>query len=676
MAALFCRRVTVMDRSRWIALTLVLLGGVASAAVAQEARLPGAVDAAAPVDSPVLPATGLPPVEVAAPPLALSGLETELRLNATAPLPVASCAVAVFAPDGESLAEGRVESDGSTTLLRIRPRASGSFEVRLPACYTEPSAFEMRVVPAWTSLLPPALAILLALLFRQVIPALVAGVWAGAWLVYQGPFGGALRTLDHYVIGSLGDPDRVAIIVFSLTLGGMVGVLSRSGGTIGLVEALAPYATTSRRGQLVSWLMGLVIFFDDYANTLLVGNTMRPVTDRLRVSREKLAYIVDSTAAPVASIALVSTWIGYEVSLIAESLKTIGSDLDPYAVFIRALPFNFYPVLALWFGLLIAATQRDFGPMARAEARAATGKLLADGAIPLADFDGDALQAAEGKPRRWINAVLPVLVVLGVTFAGLWFTGRAELAAEGQTRGQESLFQWVGNVFGAGDSFKALLWASMAGSLAALALAVGQRILTLNDGVSAWINGVKSMMMAVVILVLAWSIADVCTDLNTRGFMVASLSESLDPRLLPGLVFLLAAVTAFATGTSWGTMGILIPLAVPTAHGLAQGLGPAVDQQVLFGSVSAVLAGAIFGDHCSPISDTTVMSSMASGCDHVDHVRTQLPYALIVAAAALLLGYLPAGYGVSPWLCLPVGAAGLALALAVLNRASRRATGS
>ena len=237
----------------------------------------------------------------------------------------------------------------------------------------------------WLTLLPPILAIAMALVFRQVVPALLAGIWVGAWIVFGDPFSGLLRTIDKYVVESLADTDHTKIVLFTLLLGGMVGVISTSGGTRGLVNAIAPYATNSRRGQVVTWMLGMVVFFDDYANTLLVGNTMRPVTDRLRISREKLAYIVDSTAAPVAAIALVSTWIGYEISLIGQALEKIGSDAEPYAIFLQSLPYNFYPFLALVFGIMVATTLRDFGPMLKAERRAAAGKIFGDKAAPLAD---------------------------------------------------------------------------------------------------------------------------------------------------------------------------------------------------------------------------------------------------------------------------------------------------
>jgi Na+/H+ antiporter NhaC len=617
---------------------------------------------------------GAPPIEVVPPKVALTGLDASIRITATGFLGAREVPVEIRDGAGTVLARGALEVGSEATLDLKSVRSRGPYRVLLPGFFRDGVAFELRTIPGWLTLLPPLLAILLALVFRQVIPALVAGVWFGAWIVSGGPFAGALRTIDGYVVRALADADHVSIVVFSLMLGGMVGIMARSGGTIGLVEALRPYATSKRRGQLVTWVMGILVFFDDYANTLLVGNTMRPVTDRLRISREKLAYIVDSTAAPVASIALISTWIGYEVSLIADSLDRLGSELDGYAVFVQSLPYRFYPILALFFGLMIAASLRDLGPMLKSERRARDGKVLADTAVPLADLDNESLRAVEDKPRRWVNAVLPVLVVLLVTFFGLWFTGRHSLIATGDAQGSTPLLelgiQGIGSVFGAGNSFKALLYGSLAGCLAALGLVVGQKILNLGDGLSAWIAGVKSMTVAIVILVLAWSIAEVCTDLNTSGFMVASLSDHVDPRFIPVLVFLVAALASFATGTSWGTMGILIPLAVPTAYGVAQAYGfdPGATHRILLGAVSSVLAGAIFGDHCSPISDTTVLSSMASGCDHVDHVRTQLPYAVLVAVVGMLLGDIPSSFGVSPFLCILVACVALALILRWLGR--------
>jgi Na+/H+ antiporter NhaC len=422
----------------------------------------------------------------------------------------------------------------------------------------------------------------------------------------------------------------------------MVGVMSRSGGTHGVVRLLEPLATTPRRAQLATWLMGIGIFFDDYSNTLIVGNAMRPVTDRHRISREKLAFLVDSTAAPVACVALVSTWIGYQVSLVGDALVEHGSDLNPFAVFLASIPYAFYPFVALTATFVAAVSGRDWGPMRTAEQRARQGEVLSPTAQPLADFESSGLAPDEEVPRRWWNAGVPVVLVIAATLIGLYATGSAALADEGLTDAGLS------RIIGASDPFTVLLWASLIGLSAAVLLAVLQGLLSLRGALQAMVGGFKSMLMAIVVLCLAWSLGQVCTELHTADFLVASLEERLPVGLIPAAVFLVAAAVSFATGTSWGTMAILTPLAVP----LVLVSGGSTD--LLAATVAAILGGSVFGDHCSPISDTTILSSMASGCDHVDHVRTQLPYALLSAGIAVGLAYLPVAAGVSPLLLLPV----------------------
>ncbi len=505
----------------------------------------------------------------------------------------------------------------------------------------------------WFSLLPPVLAITLALLLKEVLASLFLGVWLGASMVTGSVAGGFLATVATYARGALADPDHVSIVVFSMLLGGMVGVMSRAGGTEGVVRALEPLATTPRRSQLITWLMGVLIFFDDYSNTLIVGNSMRPVTDRHGVSREKLAYLVDSTAAPVACVALVSTWVGYQVSLLGDALKAGGSDLNPFSIFIASIPHAFYPFFALAIGLAAALTGRDWGPMLNAERRARAGELLAPGARPLADYESTALAPEPGAPRRWYNAAIPVMVVVGVTLAGLWWTGRRALAGAAEPADD------LRRIIGASDPFTVLLWASLLGLVAAVGLAVGQRILPARDALEAAVQGFKSMLLAVVVLTLAWSLGQVCSDLETARFLVGAVGPRLDPSLIPAVVFGVAALVSFATGTSWGTMAILTPLAVPL---VLAGAHQDAHHALLATTVSAILGGAVFGDHCSPISDTTIMSSMASGCDHVDHVRTQLPYAVLGAVLAMGIGYLPVALGeLSPWPLLVAGTVAVAL---------------
>lgn len=510
----------------------------------------------------------------------------------------------------------------------------------------------------WLSILPPLIAIGLALAARQVVLALLLGVWVGAGILYGDPLTAFLRLGDHYLVSALADRSHASIVLFSTILGGMVGVLSRSGATDGVVEFLTRRVRGRSGGQTAAAAMGTAIFFDDYANTLLVGNTMRPFTDRLRVSREKLAYLVDSTAAPVATIAVISTWVGFEVGLIQDALARSGAEGSGYAFFLRSLPYNFYPVLTLAFVYMVAGSGRDFGPMRRAEQRAAsTGAVLAPGAQPALDTSGLAPGGGREPASPWLAAG-PILTVILATVAGLFWSGRQAVLAAG---GSPSLRA----VLNSADSLSVLMWASLTGSLVAAGSAAAARRLSPRETVEAWLEGARAMLIAMVILVLAWSLGAVCEDLGTGRWLVEVTRGTLSPRLLPVFTFLIAAAVSFATGTSWGTMAILMPIIFPlgTALPAEAGMAAGAAETVLLASASAVLAGAVFGDHCSPLSDTTIMSSMASGSDHVDHVRTQLPYAATVAAAAIACGYVPAGMGLSPWISLPAGAVLLWLCL-------------
>lgn len=504
----------------------------------------------------------------------------------------------------------------------------------------------------WVSLIPPLVAIGLALITREVILSLFAGIWVGAlFLVGFNPIAGTTQSLD-VMIDALVDADHIAIIVFSLLLGGMVGVMSRSGGTQGIVDVLKKFATTRKRGQLFSWFSAFFIFFDDYANTLIRGNALRPMTDRLNISREKLAYIVDSTAAPLAVSAVITTWIGFEITQIQNSLSSLaettadaalatqlqaGAD-NAFIIFLHSIPYLFYPILALSFVLMTIIMRKEFGPMLTAERRAYSGGgVIRPGSMPAADTSLEQLQPIEGKPKLWYNAALPVLSVIIVAMYSLYTTGASALEP-----GESGLRNIIGNA----DPFAALLWASFTGCAVAIALAVFQRILTMNQALESWVGGMQSMLMAVIILILAWGLGGITGEIGTGTYLSSLLEDTLPLALLPGLVFFIAAVTAFSTGTSWGTMAILFPVVVPLAISMGAGVGFAGGEHygILLGSISSVMAGAVFGDHCSPISDTTVLSSMSSACDLIDHVRTQLPYALVIAVVALIVGELPAAF--------------------------------
>jgi Na+/H+ antiporter NhaC len=534
---------------------------------------------------------------------------------------------------------------------------SGTVRISLPQInWTS----EIRIIPGWMSLLPPLIAILLALLARQVLVALFVGIWLGSALIYDyNPFAGFFYGLTEYIARAPADPDKMAIIVFTLTLGGMVGVVSKMGGTQGIVDKLAQYASNSQRGQIITWLMGIFIFFDDYANTLLVGNTMRPLADKLRISREKLSYLVDSTAAPVANIAIISTWIGFEISLIGSSFESLGITDNPYLTFFKTIPYNFYPLFALILGFSIAWFGRDFGPMLKAERRChKTGEVLAPGSTPVSSLDTKEIIAADNIEKKWFNGFIPIAVVIISTLLGLWFTGLQSLKASNTDLSSLGFIQYVSLVIGESDSYSVLMWAFFLGSFVAIILAISQKLLSLDQSIAAWIGGVKAMILAVLILTMAWSIGNICNDLRTADYIIKISEGFLSPYFIPLLSFIIAALISFATGTSWGVMAILMPIVIPIGYLVPQA-DPSISiiqqQSIFYSTIASVLAGATFGDHCSPISDTTIMSSMASGADHIDHVRTQLPYALLGGIISMILGYIPVGFGVSPLILLPIG---------------------
>jgi Na+/H+ antiporter NhaC len=515
-------------------------------------------------------------------------------------------------------------------------------------------------LPGWTSILPPLVAIVLALLFRHVLIALLLGVWVGAFLISGMSFVTSFaRLLDTHIVDAIADRGHVSILLFSLLLGGMLGLMTQSGGAKGLASWVSTDTTSRRRGQLTTWFLGLLVFFDDYANSLLVGSSMRPVTDRLRISREKLAFLVDATAAPVASLALISSWIGVEVGYIADQFTHLGIERDAYLTFVETIPFRFYPILMLFFVAWVALRGRDFGPMLRAERRALhEGLVSRPGAQPASDFHEE--EVPEDVPGRPMNALIPVVVVVLVAALGIYVDGRTKVIAAGL---EPSLRAIVGEA----SSSAAILWATGAGCLAALVLAVSSGALSFGKSIEAWMSGMRSMLFAVVILVLAWSLGGVCRDLDTASFLIGAVGDWIAPAWIPATVFVMAALVSFATGTSWGTMAILFPLVVPLAHQIAPG-----DETILLGTVSSILAGSVWGDHCSPISDTTVLSSMATSCDHMDHVRTQLPYALLIGGVGLVCAELPVAAGwYGPWVGLLVGAVVMIAAFELLGRPVR-----
>ena len=555
------------------------------------------------------------------------------------------------------------DADGNASFANVGIAEAGPATISATAG-SATATTELRVIPGWVSVLPAILAITIALTLRNVIPALLLGLWVGATALrsftFEGAGRGLLDSFQVFVTGAIADFDRASIILFTMMIGGMVGIITRNGGMASIVRAIVSRAKTAVGGQVAVWLMGLMIFFDDYSNTLVVGNTARSLTDHLKVSREKLAYIVDSTAAPVACIALITTWIGYQIGLIDQALASIDglSDVQAFSVFIHSIPYSFYPILAITFVLMISASGLDFGPMYKAEVRARNGRVKPETAEALPSIQGDELTPKDNIPLRALNAFIPIIALIVALLVSLVLLG------EGNT---------IIEVLETTSPFQAMMYSSFVGVLVAATLTIGQRILSIHETVDAWYGGLRATLFGMIILVLAWSLSDLTTALSTAQYLVTLLADSLPVALIPAIVFILAAFTAFTTGTSWGTMAILMPLIIPLSWAvmIVNGIGDPSGMHILYSSVACCLGGAVWGDHCSPISDTTVLSSVASGCDHIEHVRTQLPYALLVGFVGLLVGTIPGGFGMSPLISIVVGIVVLGVILKVVGKKAK-----
>jgi len=526
------------------------------------------------------------------------------------------------------------------------------------------------------SLFPPLCAISVAILTGRLVLGLCSALIGAAIITLPSGLGAWDATLHVAQISALGfvwtplsDSFQLYILAFTTSLIGMVRIVSVAGGTRGIAERIARSADGKRTARLSTWLLGMAIFFDDYANTLVVGTTMRPVFDRFRISREKLAYLVDSTAAPVAGIALISTWIGYEVGLFEDAMTTIGSGVSGYELFFQALPSRFYCLLALVFVGASILLRRDFGPMLAAERRASlTGAVMKPGAEAMSGDENQGLDVPDGVTADWRVAAMPVALVIVGVLLGMQFDAwsAADVVTARSNLGIMSQDYWTA-VFSNADSSWVMFMAALAGSALAFGLAVSRRD---DDGrfpisplraLRAWLGGITGFRRALIILVLAWAIKEACGAVGTSAYLVAALGDSLPTAAFPVLVFLLASIVAFSIGSSWATMAILLPTTIPLAYTLG-------DMPIAILVASAVLDGAIFGDHCSPISDTTVLSSVASGCDHLDHVKTQFPYAVATMAVAAVIGYVGTAMFWPAWVGLLLGSLLICLLLWALGQ--------
>ena len=524
------------------------------------------------------------------------------------------------------------------------------------------------------TLIPPIVAIVLAFITKNVVISLFIGVLSGGFILNLTGFNvfGALTQafLDFIdrALNSLADPWNAGIIMQVLVIGGVINLVAKMGGAKAIAEALAKKAKTAKSTQLITWFLGICVFFDDYANSLIVGPIMRPVADKMKISRERLAFIIDATAAPIAGLAIISTWIGLEVSLISEGFETIGVEASGFGVFLQTIPYRFYNILILAFIVITTITLREFGPMRIAEIAARKSKDLANEEVVATSSHMDELEPKEGVKLSIWNAIVPIGALIISSVVAFYYSGYSTIMAGDDTAIQAIItnsplsFKAILEVFAASDASIALLQSALFSTVVAIVMAVWKKIFTISEAIEVWIDGMKGLIITGVILILAWSLGSVIKELGAAEYLVEALNGAIPAFLLPSLIFILGAIISFSTGSAYGTMSILMPLAIP----LAYKINPEMSFVIV--STSAVLTGAIFGDHCSPISDTTILSSMGAGCSHIDHVKTQMWYALFVAAITILFGYIPAGFGLPIYIVLPMSCVALFIGVMIFGK--------
>ena len=511
-------------------------------------------------------------------------------------------------------------------------------------------------------IIPPLLAIILALVTKEVIISLTLGILSGTLIIALGNIFTAITIFTDKVAEMSSDAWNIRILLFCALLGAFVSMLSKTGATKAFGLWASKYLETKKSILIFTWFFGLIIFIDDYFNSLSVGTVMRPAFDQNKISRAKLAYILDSTAAPVCILAPISTWVVTVMSYIRDSDGFESLNISEFVFFIKMIPYSVYPLLALAFVVLISLVFKDFGPMKRSEDNAQNGKLFDEelyGACP-----GN-LETSSNDSAKWYDMVIAIVVLIIACITMFPVTTYMGLVG---SEGIETFAQAVSSIslnqaFLDTDASKALFYGAVISLMIMYIYYVARRLLSIRSAGNSIMEGIKSMVPALVVLALAWSIGSVIKSSPADGGLglAAFLSETVKGGsfplwVLPAIGYLLGCVIAFSTGTSWGTFAILIPIVIPIANGLAMGSGYTGDAvlNVLLISVGSVVSGAVFGDHCSPISDTTILSSTGSNCPLLEHVATQIPYAGLVAVSAFV-GVVVGGITLNPIVALLVG---------------------
>ena len=458
----------------------------------------------------------------------------------------------------------------------------------------------------WLSVIPPVFAILLAIKTRQVFISLFLGIAAG-WIIISG--GNVLTGIElsiQSIIDVFKDAGNTRVIIFCALVGALITLMQANGGVQGFVDLIQKknIVTNRKRATIFSFFVGCCVFIESSISCLVTGTIFHPIYEKFKISREKLAYICDTTSSPVCILIPLNAWGAYVISLLEKE-----NIPNSFSVFINTIPLNFYAILSVLFAGFIAFSYKDFGSMKNAEKRSKeAGKTIADGALPVVSEDVSSTKPKKGIPHRALNMIIPIVVMIVMMPVSLLVTGNGDMTA--------------------GSGSTSVLWSVLSAITAAGIISLFQRLLNLKEVMDFTLKGIAGLIPLAILMTLAFSIGDTCRTLGTGEYVASVSSDFLSPAAIAPILFITSAFIAFSTGTSWGTFAIMIPIAVPTALYMDVSLSL---------SIAAVLSGSVFGDHCSPISDTTIVSSMASACDHIDHVKTQIPYALSMAAIAAVL---------------------------------------
>ncbi|MGI6733298.1 MAG: Na+/H+ antiporter NhaC family protein [Anaerovoracaceae bacterium] len=485
------------------------------------------------------------------------------------------------------------------------------------------------------SVVPPLLTIALAIITKEVLLSLCIGVYTGCMIIAEWNPLRALETLvnilvggydetgEYVISGCLTDPWNVEVLLICIMLGGLIGLLIRSGASQAFGNLISSKVKTQKGAQVTTWLIGILIFFDDYFNALTNGAIMRPVTDRYGISREKLSYIVDSTSVGICLIVPLSSWVAFIASLIAGAYSDVGIEEDAFMAFLKVIPYNYYAWLSIIMVLVVALLKLDFGPMAKAEKRTRETGLLCDKTFSGGDADEDDFSSIPVSDKgKSLDLLAPIILLIILAMIFMLYTGGFFATFD--------LMETLNNL----DGMLALVYAISISVVFSIIFYKIRGLSKITESIAAFVTGTKSMLFVVILLAFAWGIGSVCGELGTAEYVATLFVGSVPGWIVPFILFVFACVMTFSTGASWGTFAIMIPIAVP--------LAVAMDINI-YACIATVIGGGGFGNHCSPLADTAILSSASSNIRHTDHIKTQIPYSLTCAAAASV-GYIVSGF--------------------------------